>query len=406
MSSDLILLRSHSPLGASAAERYINCPGSVRLAESLRTGFPSVEPDYTRHGVTAHKIVAYCLSNQIGGVWEILDREWGCEFSLPEISSMQGFLDLVRNRVSVFKHAYGGQSVTTFIEFPLHCPELHELFYGTFDVGIVAGEEAEIIDYKHGAGVAVDVEKNPQLQMYAVGFVLHMPEIRRVRLRISQPRAYHPDGPDRSWEIEVPELMQWLDNVLLPAMEDADPRQYEGWDDVDLPPLKPGEWCRFCPAKRQCPALEKQLRIIGEGEMSPLDQYSTQLLGELYAMIPTVKMRMTSIEDEVHRRNLADPTNLVPGTKIVARRGYREWKEGAEVEISNVYGLGAYEPAKLLSPNKLEEKYGEAAVKLTKVHAFTPDNGYTTAPEGDRRKAVSLQKPGEKYQLFLEGEVK
>lgn len=397
MSDAEMVLRQHSPLGASAAARYIHCPGSVRLAEKIRPGFPSVEADYTRHGTAAHKMVAYCLSNYLDA-WEAMDHDWGCEFSFVEIEAMQWFIDLVRQRIRVFKEAYDGQSVSIFIEFPTHRPELHELFYGKLDVGIVAGDEAEIIDYKHGAGVAVDVENNPQLQMYGVGFVLEMPEVRKVRLRIGQPRAYHPDGPDRSWEIEVPELMHWLDTVLLPAMEWADPGFPLGPDEAE-PPLTPGEWCRFCPAKRQCPALDKQVKLVEIANVQ--EGMSNELLGDLYAMLPTVKMRIAAIETEVHARNLRDPTNLVPGTKLVAAKSNRIWKDDAEINIVRVLGLDAYEPAKLKSPAKLEE-LGAKAKPLTKQWAYSPDAGYTTASISDKRKVVSLQKPVEAYQAYLE----
>jgi len=382
--------RDHSPLGASAAERYINCPGSVRLAEKIQP--PTIEPEYTRHGIAAHKLVAFALSNY-HEVWEVLEQDWGCEFSLLEVQAMQDFIDLVRSRIAVFKQAYG--EVTTFIEFPMHRPELHELFYGTLDVGIVAGDEAEIIDYKHGAGIAVDAVGNAQLRMYAIGFILDLPEVRRVRLRISQPRAFHPDGPDRSDELEVPDLMRWFDTVLFPAMELADPRR----SNHDTMIFNPGEWCRFCPCKRQCPALAEQM--IEVGRVDAVVNYSNEELGTLYDCLPTVEMKIAAIKAEVHARNIRDPTNLVPGSKLVAAKAIRQWKDGAEDALA-VLGPDRYTTPALKSPSQLETEFGARAKKLTKIWAEAPDNGYTTAPISDRRKAVSLNKPVDNYQAYLE----
>jgi hypothetical protein len=399
MSSELVL-RPHSPLGGSAAERFINCPGSVRLAEKMRPGLLSVEPDYTRHGIAAHKMVAYCLGNYLDA-WEAMDKDWGCVFAPDEIRSIQSFIDLVRRRIDVFKSAYGGQSPTILIEFPIHEPALHELFYGTLDVGIVAGDEGEIIDYKHGAGIAVDAENNPQLMYYGVGFAQSMPELRKIRLRIGQPRAYHPDGPDRSWELSVEDLMQWYDKTLQPAMERADPRSGAWYSDgVEVDPgLNPGEWCRFCPVKRQCPALENQiLDLVG----TVVEMQSNDTVGRLYQMIPSVKMKIKAIEDEVTRRNFADPTNLIPGSKIVTSKSNRVWKDGADIEAAKVFGTAAFEPAHLKSPYALEQEFGNKAKQLTKLHAYSADAGYTTAPVSDKRKAVSLQKPVEAYQGYLE----
>jgi hypothetical protein len=381
---------NHSPLGASAAERYINCPGSVRLAEKIQP--PNIEPEYTRHGIAAHKLVAFALSNY-HEVWEVLEQDWGCEFNLLEVQAMQDFIDLVRHRIEVFKQAFG--EVTIFIEFPMHRPELHELFYGTLDVGIVAGDEAEIIDYKHGAGIAVDAVGNAQLRMYAIGFIFDLPQVRRVRLRISQPRAFHPDGPDRSDAIEVPDLMRWFDTVLFPAMEAADPRS--PWPESKV--LNPGEWCRFCPCKRQCPALDQQMKQISASEFS--NELSNEELGRLFGMLPTVKIRIAAIEAEVHARNIRDPTNLVPGSKLVVAKAIRQWKDGAEDALA-VLGPDRYTLPALKSPSQLESEFGVRAKKLTKIWAEAPDNGYTTAPISDRRKAVSLNKPVDNYQAYLE----
>jgi hypothetical protein len=382
-------MREHSPLGASAAERYINCPGSIRLAEKIQP--PNIEPEYTRHGIAAHKLVAFALSNY-HEVWEVLEQDWGCEFSLLEVQAMQDFVDLVRRRIEVFKQAFG--EVTIFVEYPMHRPELHELFYGTLDVGIVAGDEAEIIDYKHGAGIAVDAVGNPQLRMYAIGFILDLPEVRRVRLRISQPRAFHPDGPDRSDELEVPDLMRWFDTVLFPAMEAADPRS--PWPESKV--LNPGEWCRFCPCKRQCPAIAKQL--VNVDRYAPGANYSNEELGTLYSYLPTVKMKIAAIEAEVHARNIRDPTKLVPGSKLVAAKAIRQWKDGAEDALA-VLGPERYTMPALKSPSQLENEFGARAKRLTKIWAEAPDNGYTTAPISDRRKAVSLNKPVDNYQAYL-----
>lgn len=397
MTTGLINL-AHSPLGASAAERYINCPGSPRLVQKLGRRPEGAEPEYTRKGIGAHKVVAWCLSNY-EEVWEALGRNWGMTFDLDEMRSMQAYVDIVRARIVAIKEEYG--PATIFVEFGFHRPELHALFYGTFDVAIVAGDYAEVIDYKHGAGIAVDITI-PQLRMYAVGFVLDMPEVRRVRVRIVQPRAWHPDGPDRTELIEVPELMQWLDTELLPAMEEADPRVT--WDERRLEQgLNPGEWCRFCPAARGCSALTQRLEVYQNTELATTIQGAgDEELGRLYEMIPVVRFKIKAVEQEVHRRNLADPKNLVPGSKLVRAISHRVWKPEAEAELrKKLPGLELYTKPELKSPAQVEE-LSSTAEALVKEWAYTPETGYSTVPISNKRKAVTLERPEEIYQRYLD----
>src|SRR4051812_2563885 len=56
-------LPAHSPLGASGAERWMNCPGSYHAADVVRKlgRFDEGDPEYRTQGVNAHTAAAYCL---------------------------------------------------------------------------------------------------------------------------------------------------------------------------------------------------------------------------------------------------------------------------------------------------------------------------------------------------------
>ena len=57
-------LPAHSPLGASGAERWMNCAGSVTLIKqlALREDMePSDEADWTKEGLAAHDASAFAL---------------------------------------------------------------------------------------------------------------------------------------------------------------------------------------------------------------------------------------------------------------------------------------------------------------------------------------------------------
>ena len=66
-----------------------------------------------------------------------------------------------------------------------------EAGFGTADCIIIADGTLQIIDYKHGLGVLVSAEDNPQMQCYALGALELFDgiyDINSVRMTIYQPR--------------------------------------------------------------------------------------------------------------------------------------------------------------------------------------------------------------------------
>ena len=57
--SDLSPTAEHARLGASNAERWMKCPGSVRLNE----GLPRKTSAYAAEGIAAHAIVLFQSTN-------------------------------------------------------------------------------------------------------------------------------------------------------------------------------------------------------------------------------------------------------------------------------------------------------------------------------------------------------
>ena len=344
----------------------------------------STETDYARHGIAMHKLAAICLGNYLEA-WEGLQQITNVELVPDEVQAVQAFIDHCRRRREILKDKYG--TVTAYVELPIYRPELHELYYGQLDYALHAGDYAEIWDFKGGAGISVEAIGNAQTRMYGAGFVVgDLDQIRNIRLGVFQPRGWHPDGPARQEDLEVSDLMHWVDTVLLPGME-----RTENSDE-----LVPGEHCRFCPAKRGCPALQQQLEILEQHELMP--DISDEALGHVFQLIPTVKMKIAAIEAEVLRRNLATPNNPVPYSKVVQKIAHRLWKEGARNVFHARYGNDALEPATLKTPRQMEDLPN--AKDLVKAWSWTPDNGYTTAQLSDKRKPVFLASPSSRYPLL------
>src|ERR1700727_2494339 len=207
----------HSPLGASGAERWMNCPGSVTLIKELDLP-ESDEPEYRALGIDAHEASAYCLKEK-HDAWEIIgEKFYGVEVDNEMATAIQVYLDAVRP-------AMGLQDAVVYIEHGIsykdvegHLTELidpransllKKYFYGTGDCCVVhgGGKRMAVTDYKHGEGIIVEAVENPQLMYYAFGFLLLHPDVEIVMLRIVQPRTF--DEPVKKWVTDAAHIRDW-----------------------------------------------------------------------------------------------------------------------------------------------------------------------------------------------------
>jgi hypothetical protein len=315
-----------------------------------------------------------------------MDRDWnGITFDASEVTSMQTFVDRVRSEFARIKEEEG--SAHLFIEHGLGHPEIHELFYGKLDAGVIANSHAKIFDYKHGEGVAVDVEENAQVRYYGAGFVYDRHEILTIEYEIVQPRAFHPLGPVRTWSEPVKELLFWLKHTLVPAMNRADPRHpYPEWREFVL-----GEHCRFCSATLSCKARQQQLTKLAEGVPS-MQSATNAELAELLSKIPHARAVIKAAEAEGLRR-MQDGQDI-PDFKLVRSKTVRKWKEGAEQVARDCFGTDAYN-TELKSPAQMEKVVG--AQPLVDEWAYSPEGGLSIAPAGDKRTAIAVKRLSEGY---------
>ncbi len=282
----------HSSLGASSAERWMNCPGSTALIEAYQ--LPETdEPEYRKQGIAGHAAAADCLARDVDA-WEIVGDTYEDYIISAEMGeAIQSYLDRVRPSIGggPAKGRYHGEQF--FIEAKLAAPDIHEKMFGTVDFGAlvpdtkIPAEEAgrdnvfkegflDITDLKMGQGITVEAYDNPQMKYY--GFMLihtkfkELPDDFPVRLSIVQPRAFHPDGPIREWWTTVGYIKAWVVADLLPAMHSTDRD------------LQAGEWCRFCPAKLTCPMVRSLFLAATTYDPNEVIEVSDDALGESYKL--------------------------------------------------------------------------------------------------------------------------
>jgi len=355
----------------------MNCPGSVALLKELQLP-ETEEPDYRANGTAAHSVIEMSLNHNTD-TWEQFGETMpnGIVVDNEIVSATQLFVDTVRPLTEQ-------PGAKVYIEFGVDAPEFHKFFYGTLDCGVVVPQEGDtpctmhINDYKHGEGIMVDVEYNPQIMYYAYGLLRHHPEVELVTCRIIQPRGFHQDGPVRVWSTTADYIRHWAETELLPAM-----LRTELDNDLDA-----GPWCRFCPAKLVCPLMTSLFGAAMTADPKHVPQLTDASLGRSYQYMAAVKHYLKALEEETFRR--LNVGGDVPGTKLVLKKANRVFKVGADAVFKEKYPVLAFTKPELCSPAEME-KIGPEAKKLVTEWAYTPQNGLTVALSSDKRVGVKVE---------------
>lgn len=368
-------LPEHSPFGASGAYRWMVCPGSVQLSKGIKDD----ESPFAAEGTAAHYLADSCLATG-EDAWERVGTfmgGWSKPVSKDMADSVQTYLNHVRS--------YPDRNQSNwFVERSFHCPDIHPLFYGTADNVFFDEPERHLYvdDYKHGAGIIVEADDNPQGKYYAIGVLTTLSlwdQVDKVTIGIVQPRGYHWSGPIRQWTTTVEELREWSQDVLIPAMETAEVSRE----------TKSGPHCRFCPVRsHSCPALNDDMnelerlmnKATDEGGAKELTSAEVARFLELF---DTAKIVAKAASKTAFDRMQAGKE--VPGHKLVRTRANRVWKEDAAGVVEAVLGDKAFTEPKLKSPSQIDALPG--GKELTERWAFKPEAGLTIGSVKDGRKA-------------------
>ena len=333
----------------------------------LSRGIEKTESIYAAEGTRAHEIAATKLRN-MGG------------YHYPEDLS-QDDLDAIETYVN-FVWPLSSDNLF-MIERRFDLTEFYPELYGTADAVVYnyALQKLVVVDYKHGAGIPVEVENNSQLKYYGLGAVhaLGLP-IKSVELVIVQPRCFHKDGPIRKWATTAQDLFEFLGDLI----SDADATKKED------APLHVGEHCRFCPAQSSvCPAVREKSLEMARQVFSPTQSYSPEALGKTLKMLPTMEAWIAGVRSFAYQEAQAGRTP--PGWKVVAKRPTRKWKEGWTGErIAQEFGLKppeafTNEVKSVAQIEKIIEKKFYPALDLI-VDKIS--SGNTLVPEEDARPSV------------------
>lgn len=370
---------AHSILGPSSAERWINCPGSVALTRDL----PDVDSDYSIEGTAAHTVLEIMRKGE--PVPKMVD--------VPLVNRVPMLMPVTEEMVAAAQYYIDHMAELPGIEFNEVRVAYEAIVsggFGTLDGAKATEDTLYLRDFKFGKGVIKYAERNPQLMLYALGFVetygLLFPGITRFNLGIVQPRSDHVDV----WECTLEELTQWAANEVQPIASKIGLPQY-------TLPVKAGEWCQFCKIKATCRvrAQTAVASVIGDFDLiadtgtlvkQPSATMSNEQMAHALASVPILKAWIKDLEGGALLKIARGES--VGDYKIVESRTNREWK-GPENELAtrlNNWGVKPYKTPELVSPAAAEKIIGKKQfTEMFACYVDKPQGRAVLAPGTDKR---------------------
>lgn len=383
--------RAHALLSPSSAHRWLLCTPSARMEEK----YPDTTSQAATEGTIAHEVAEAYASARLND-----EDEPGEELMKSYVDRFAKEHDLTDyDAKEMIRHAKQYADLAKFIREDLqaHCEtgayaltevttDLKDYIpegFGSVDFLCYSSETLAIMDYKYGKGVRVSAVENPQMMIYALGALSYVKAImgkspKYVSMTIFQPRLEHEDTHVLSSE----ELEQWGEEMLKPIAK----RAFAGEGD----PF-PGEHCRFCRAKVDCPARRKQVYDLRDFALSHPEhkQLTDEELAKVLDQAELVRDYLKAAEDEAFAR-IGNGATL-PRWKVVPGRSVRKVTD-EEAMCERLKGNGFKEAdfleTKLLGIGKLEKLVGKKAFSADYSDLVEkPEGKPTLVPDSDPREA-------------------
>jgi hypothetical protein len=377
--------KQHALFAASSSDRWMNCPGSLlRIAKApeQKSGAAAEE------GTIAHELMEMCLLEDRDADFYKFDLDDNFNEKYPEDmrEHVQGFVDYVRSQLQ--------PHFELLVEKRINLDSVHMTeAFGTVDVAIIEPFGVlHIIDFKYGQGY-VNHKNNSQMIYYALGIAHeHDFDFEEVRTTIYQPRGSSESDPmkiARTDSFSVEKLKAWEKHFqdAVAACESATV------DDVNA-----GSWCKFCPAKINCPAISKTNFELAQLDFSSPVQPSPEFLTS--EQLKTILDRSAYLElwiSEVKKyaEEKIKSGNKINGWTMKPTRPQRKWvnAEWTEVHFPELVKESIVTPAeaeKILKKEKWDKK---------KIEQFMNDN-VVLVSSGEKLSQTNNDYDGERLDDF------
>ena len=394
---------THAEYPPSSAKRWCNCSGSVALSVGCDDG-PN---EYTAEGSLAHLLCELLIKLKIKTQDEV-------EELVGDTHTLDGFeIEITEEMVegcllyatTIFNDAkkHGIKSNKAYLNLAV-CERKVQITpecSGTCDCYLgIPFKKLYVYDFKYGAGVPVDVKNNYQMKCYGVGALADFEKtgesyMEDIELVILQPRARHKDGSVRRWNTTRAEIIKFKkeleEKIALCKKKSA--------------PIKPGDWCVWCPGKHKCPGLFNNAQNIAKTAFDVIDTGQDVLVAMSDSQMIDILDKADTIVGFIksvraHAQSRLEGGKSVGEYKLVRGRATRSWIDQERVEtiykakiiVDKLYTTKFVSPAqmeKLLKSEKICKTAKDAKEHIELL--VDPGEGkLTLAPGHDKREQVLL----------------
>lgn len=361
--------RAHAVLSASASHRWLACPPSAQLNAAV----PDTTSDYAREGTCAHELCEYKVDKLLG-------------IDTPDPREFLDFYDQEMEECSESYAQYIAEQMAKYtspvvlVEQRLDFSKYVSDGFGTGDCIIVADGTMTICDYKHGKGVEVSAENNPQMMLYALGAyelfdVLY--DISEIKMVIFQPRMSNVS----EFTLTVSQLLDWASNELKPKAELAAKGEGE---------FSAGEHCRFCKVKANCRKRAEYNLAIAQYDFAPPDMLEDAEIEMILERADALVSWAADVKDFALNQALAG--KQWTGFKVVEGKSNRKYTDETKVaEAVKAAGMNPYSEPEVLGITAMTKMLGgkEKFESILGGLVRKPKGKPTLVPMSDKRKAWS-----------------
>lgn len=363
-------MSDHALLAPSSNATLMRCAGSVRLARMYPEDGDS---QAALEGTASHWAGQEMLLGREVDVGQVAPN--GVTLDVDMIDGAEMYALAVREKVP----APAGH-----VEERVSCRNVHPYMWGTPDFWHYdpIKRVLYVFDYKYGHRF-VEVFENWQLIAYAAGIIWELnldDQDIVVHFCIVQPRAYHRDGPVRTWRVRGDELRARV-NLLASAAEAA-VRVDGTFNETAVCTPNPG--CIDCTGRRGCEALQRT-------SMAALDLAGAPVPFDLPAPAVGVELRMiqhamtmlearaSGLEEQAKAAMLSGQD--VPWFRLERKQGRERWMRPVTevLALGDMLGLKLAKPPEAITPTQAR-KLGLPA-ELTATYAGRPAGELALVPD-------------------------
>ena len=366
--------RAHSILGASAADRWMNCPPSAQLTAEMEDN----ETTFAAEGTAAHALAEWKVRKALK---QRAGRRPTSDYWTDEMEECtDNYRDYITDLVGAAQQHCSDPIalVEQHLDFSCYVPD----GFGTGDFLLIADGELNIVDLKYGRGVAVYAERNPQMMLYALGALLQydcLYDIEKVTMTIYQPRLSNVSV----WEISAKELYDWAEKEVKPKAELAAAGKGE---------FSPGPWCRFCKARTQCRARAESLLELTRLEFQPPALLTDEEIAEVMQKAGELSKWASDVMAFASAEAIEKGKHW-KGYKLVEGRSTRKFNvdDDTVAEAAKAAGYHDIYNKSLITLTAFEKLMGKEDFKKVLGGFVTkPAGKLTLVPESDKRPEVTV----------------